>query len=120
MIQAKDLRIGNWVKLDKYFYKVYSVNPLENKLIDKDKIIISGWYVDGIKPIQLTEEILLKCGFKKINKIYFRKGALTIEVQSFGHFRVSFDGKMLVNLKHLHQLQNLYFALSNEELNIEL
>ena len=102
-IKANELMLNNWVLLHGKYYQVED-------------------FGDGevVEPISLTEEILLKCGFKKINKIYFRKGALTIEVQSFGHFRVSFDGKMLVNLKHLHQLQNLYFALTNEELNIEL
>ena len=112
MIRANDLRVGNWVNVD--YTSGLKPRQIEAKVLN-DKL-----YLGAIQPIPLTEEILLKCGFKKVNKIFYRKGALTIEIQSFGHFRISLDKKMLCNVKHLHQLQNLYFALTNEELKIEL
>ena len=127
-IKANELRIGNWVKLDKYFYRVYSVNPLENKLIDKDKIIISGWYVDGIQPIPLTEEILFKCDECKWHstKWYIVKiGSIIVSVNTKTKTTTITDDytdEVMLNIKceYLHQLQNIVHSLTHEELNIEL
>ena len=130
MILENELRIGNWVKLNKYFYRVYSVDPLAIKLIDKDKITISGYYVDGIKPIPLTEEILLKCGFTQDADGSFQKNDVSIFLDN--RFKTNLylqtndsDRKFSwfgyeCKVNHLHHLQNLYFALTGEELKIEL
>jgi hypothetical protein len=74
-----------------------------------------------VKPIPLTEEWLLKFGFVKIyNCIY--------EIEMDGHV-IEFDlrfrkmsvyfGDILLQLKYVHELQNLYFALTSEELTIK-
>ena len=62
-MKAEELRIGNWVK-DKRnrFWKVHDVL--------KDGIDLHcGWCAftyDEIEPIEITEEILLKCGFEDL------------------------------------------------------
>ncbi len=67
-------------------------------------------------PIPLTEEILLKCGFKKNTNytpcgkaIFYKNGyiiycGVTIEIE----------------IKYLHQLQNLYYCLTGEELKVKI
>ena len=77
------------------------------------------------QPIPLTEEWLLKFGFKKV------KGWGTYEFYSLhtGYLEFQFDkdglgisienqNLMLSHIKYVHQLQNLYFALTGEELTI--
>ena len=68
--------------------------------------------------IPLTEEILLKCGtslglgwydFKPF-EYNFTSGELWV----FG------SDVAITHIKHLHELQNLYYSLCDEELNIEL
>jgi hypothetical protein len=117
-MEANELRIGNWL-----------INPfggkgtVESIYLDSVKLKESNSFVPLVhcKPIQLTDEILLKCGFVKINKSrYLRKGALTICIEPNNIFRFSLDGSFLVNLEFLHQLQNLYFALTGKELQITL
>jgi len=77
---------------------------------------------DDLQPITLTEEILLKCRFKecgedfKLEEYTFNLTLKTLCWWSLGFYNSS-DFR---NVKHLHQLQNLYFALTNEELKIEL
>ena len=81
-----------------------------------------------VKPILLTEDILLKCGFTKVLNQY--KKITSINKGNFDNipFIILYlenefqydDLRFRTNIKHLHQLQNLYFALTSEELNIQL
>lgn len=110
MVKANELRIGNWV-IDNITKAHGQVNHISNK----DDDIYT--------PIILTDEILLKCRFKYQNilkKIYFKN------VWLFNRFRINetadngiFYYKEL-KVDSLHKLQNLYFCLTGEELNITL
>jgi hypothetical protein len=76
-------------------------------------------------PIPLTEEILLKCGFIKstlVEGCYFhnQKERLYISIANQHAIHFGNINGVLVMIDYLHQLQNLYFALTGEELNIEL
>ena len=119
MIKIEELRIGNWVfdqDCEPYYFQIEQIR--------KD-IGDSLWvyYRNGSikckvpEPIPLTEEILLKCGFVPcsiMDNHYYLEGLLLWNIQ--GMF---INGRTDVRLKHLHQLQNLYFALTNEELNYD-
>ncbi|AGO47465.1 hypothetical protein Phi19:3_gp061 [Cellulophaga phage phi19:3] len=82
-------------------------------------------FIDYLQPIPLTEEWLLKFGFVKNDWtdggtiIYYgwQNGAVLLETDSNSSFFI-LDGKHeeFNNIKHVHQLQNLYFALTGEEL----
>ncbi len=118
MIKANELRLGN-----KMFI------PSTNQIVEISCInkYIGVYVNDGfswlgfqeIKPIPLTEEILLKCGFVEIDTYddhyyYLQKCDLGLD-RSFQPYGIGF----IPDLKHVHQLQNLYFALTNEELKIK-
>lgn len=133
MIQANELRIGNYVYDD--FNEIHRVESVQsNRLIEYNgsgdpNVIISKldgcdrFYVsDYVNPIPLTEEILLKCGFEKFLKGI--KGSDIHDTYRLGFFQIEnhfgiylFHG---IEIKHTHQLQNLFFAISGHELNIEL
>ena len=109
-MKATDLRIGNIVNLDGYYNTI------------KGGICLMPSEVERYKPIELTEEILLKCGFEKhfeLDNVLCLLG-FSIEDRS-GKFNLFYNGACVVpSIKYLHQLQNLYFALTGEELNIQL
>jgi hypothetical protein len=110
MIKANELRIGN-----KIFYrnKAITVNWQELKWIQEEN--------NNFQPIPLTEEILLKCGFVKDGRwfcLHFGFYSIGIANDESGFNYVWDDG--FRTIKYLHQLQNLYFALTNEELTINL
>ena len=69
------------------------------------------------KAIPLSEEWLLKFGFEQRegwdDTEYFFKKGIEIYTDLLGF---NYDG---FNIKHVHQLQNLYFALTNEDLKIK-
>lgn len=102
----------------------------------RDFQIAVEWGADCYQPIPLTEDILLKCGFQKmIVDSYLKQDDITmftkgyIELSSDLHLLYyTFDDRHDVwyyeildrQIKYLHELQNLYFALSGEELQIKL
>jgi hypothetical protein len=133
-MKANELRIGNWVM-------AYN-SPVQIESIDKDGGInytsandewtVDYWFVYQIKeidPIPLTPEILEKAGFSNPYNIGYH---LYIDKENTEGFGINFDDegwdigqnhemfKFHSELKHLHQLQNLYYALTGEELQIEL
>jgi len=72
--------------------------------------------------IPLTEEVLLKAGFKKsayfITDYYIDKYRYSIKTKAFC-VMINGDAFVLFYAKYLHTLQN-FFQLTNKELNIDL
>lgn len=130
MIKSNELRSGNyiWNTFNNPLI-VISINPyfgtdkyIEGVSCKFENGIPSGFSpIDKINPIPLTEEILLKCGFKD--------GSLGIEsdygAMLYGNTTtVSLEdcdgGDIGIKIKYVHQLQNLIFALTGKELQITL
>jgi hypothetical protein len=115
---SNELRIGN------YYDHNGEIKQVTPSVIDEVFATKRSWY----KPIPLTEEILLKCGFIRHHndyyntRIYIKNVIDNIEFE-WGCFPIELGSGLIVTnikLKYLHQLQNLYFALTNEELKIIL
>jgi alkyl sulfatase BDS1-like metallo-beta-lactamase superfamily hydrolase len=70
-----------------------------------------------ITPIALTQKILSKCGFIKIGNTWKHKNLRLKELPN-GHFKLS-TTMTSQEIKHIHQLQNLFFVLTGEELNVD-
>jgi len=126
------LRIGNIVR-DKISGDLLRITELNETtvgatVINRDKYPLpDGWEME---PIPLTPEILVKYGFKKFNLSsghYFqldfnnKEAFLFDERLSYGIMGIAnFEWSACDHIHHLHQLQNLYFALTGEELNYTL
>jgi hypothetical protein len=125
------LRIGNLLR-DNISKTELEVIELTNEDIKTYVIVRSkfplkdGW---GIEPIPLTEEWLLRLGFKKRVTIghsvqYFiginpvtQDWLFDIVWQDSQEFPFYRNGHF--KIQHIHQLQNLYFALTGGELTIK-
>lgn len=115
MIQANELRIGNWFKDYDWKYFQWEIRHFElmNLSIDADEIIS--------ELIPLTEEILSKC-----NAV--RRGGewqITINDSTFifkgdlnhGYYYTGGEGcKLSSYFYNLHELQNLFYAITKTEL----
>jgi hypothetical protein len=131
-MKPNELRIGNWVKLfNDEFNKIH--------VISKTAIQVEGGIIGGevfkleqIQPIPLTPEILEKCGFvKQYDECVFDFGNSRIEQviwadsepewkfrRILGNDLTSWRHGMIA-INYLHQLQNLVFALTGEELTFK-
>jgi hypothetical protein len=115
MINPKELRLGNIILLDNKHKRI--VSYLE---IDTD---CSRWFTG----IPLTPEILEKCGFEttgdfknnitcdfKSKKLW--NGAQVNIYSRHKRFYYWMNETYNIELKSLHQLMNIFFALTNTEL----
>ena len=113
MIVARELRIGNYVNLitdghehepDTFEWTIEDYEYYETEMFK-------------ILPIPLTEEWLIKFGFvkDKLEVGLYHFNDLEIFLPNYFTWKTQF----INNIKHVHQLQNLYFALTNEELAIK-
>lgn len=117
-MKASELRIGNYLYNDNVVVKIDA------------RSIFDIWDDEGLrnyKSIPLTEDWLLKFGFKcvwsgqgegstfKLSDIYLHSHDF---VKNFS--LVEFQGKdVKIKINSVHQLQNLYFALTGQELKIK-
>lgn len=113
-MKANELRIGNLIYGGGQIRKVTEIKndgcitePIDDYKPDFSK---------GINPIPLTEEWLVRFGFDQLESgTYICPNQIVLRKDIKGYLYEIFKGKETL-VKHVHQLQNLYFALTGEEL----
>lgn len=135
-MDAKELRIGNLVTDQFYesFKTVIEVESVNDKGINLQicddgnypecaKIWIEPEYkFNDLNPIPLTEEWLIKFGLIKLRSpmLSFVLGCYEICFNPISEdYSVILKGGVICTLKYVHQLQNLYFALTGKELELK-
>ena len=124
-MEVQELRVGNY--LFKYGEVVKVVEIGIKHKGDTNYYLRSendncGYWIDQFNPIPLTEEILLKCGFKKRSDGHFnilKHSEVDIIIcNDFSSWQCDGINFSVNRIKYLHQLQNLYWCLVGKELNI--
>ena len=111
MIQANELRIGNLVN-SKNDGIISITNISEKSVAVSEAHCYNHIPVEFISPIRLTEEWLLKFGYDLITENHYAISGHLIWICN----DLFICDKNGIILKHVHQLQNLYFALTGCEL----
>jgi hypothetical protein len=119
-MKANEMRYGNYYCYDGIIFK-HNYIDFTLVIIDTpaDRYCLD---VEEIQPIPLTEEWLLKFGFEKEKPDYlwWRLNGVTINVFNGEAYKLNTGGYTFYrHFKHVHQLQNLYFALTGEELTLK-
>jgi hypothetical protein len=114
-MKTTDFRIGNLMR-DKYSKDIIKVNG-----ITENDIFFSGNFTKEwqAEPISLTEEWLLKFGFKVdygCILLSTKRGTITIEEDLAEISSVITHNGFMAPCEYVHELQNLYYALTKEEL----
>ena len=141
---STDLRIGNWIKYEDKLVQVVQLSSLMILCQKDENQFLVNCAPEVFQPIELTEEVLLKIGFKKVFQSKVTKGRFELNVDMGDNefrnivYHIYASGNTNLNItqrrcaslcddsmdksgiKYLHQLQNAYFILTGEELNIEL
>ena len=117
-MKTMELRIGNYV----YFNgEICTVAGYSHTFIHLNNCK-KGSILEHIKPIPISDGLLLKFGFKEdkfcLNGFYKKNIVRNISLKS--HMDTVYldidDEYDLADCKYVHQLQNLFFALTGEEL----
>lgn len=139
-MEANELRIGNYVYFFKEKHEVIGIHFL-NRIIELWRFgIVKQVNIKDIEIIPITEEWLLKFGFKKAEgsdcdyKLQIQKdnklGNTDFDIWiDFGEEGVLSDFPIIqivsqnsewlrTDIKYIHQLQNLYFSLKGYELTL--
>ena len=116
-MKASELRIGNLVNVRDEIVPISSLSNLNcSTLIKGCNFAERHFAYDNIKPIQLTEEWLLRIGF--VPNPYqdrYENEVMHVECNKTRGITELWIDKM-PHIQYVHQLQNLYFALTGEEL----
>ena len=113
-MKANELRIGNWVSNGEIGFQITS------KDIYHRDVRVYGSFIKGIP---ITPEWLQRFGFEKIGNGW----QLDVEINHYCLYSESgkyvdlfvFSDEVGQQCQYIHQLQNLYFALTGEELEIK-
>lgn len=144
MIQANELRIGNYFRGIGGIQTVLALNENTNGLpvfVSKEHkqayshLILchqngNQYKPFEVEPIPLTEEILLKCnlkfdtdGFWHLTENVLFKDSDIVSIKGYQPYSFNLIDEVNsfgVKIINLHQLQNLFHALTGQELTIEL
>lgn len=118
MINANELMIGNWVTLENRLNPI-QVTPRSFKYVVYGQI--------DFEPIPLTPEILEKAGFEwsDIGELYTLDAGNIQFISGDGRevetvTNQSFQTRFGNTIRSVHSLQQVYFALTGQPLNITL
>lgn len=115
-MKSTELRLGN-LFIEKYSRQIIEVEKLEKNAITFSGKFKGEWQAD---PMPLNEDILLKFGFKRFpwglvkNELLFKDNI----IKQCQELTIEIGNGFKTSVKYVHQLQNLYFALTLEELKI--
>ena len=122
VLKCTDLRIGNLVysKETNRFQKITGLTD-ENPFIDAVTFDYTNY--DEIEAIPITEEMLFNFGYGKKHDIYYKNNSLLRFIgnevfYSRGEIDDAEFQEYITSVKYVHQLQNLYFALTGRELTV--
>lgn len=130
-MESKELRLGNYILLakDHTFVEtnvpagaICKVQLIKSATVGIDCVrtncvCFAEIPISKVDPILLTEEWLYKCDFRKKES-----GNITTYYHPLIELDAHFFPKGVdhtIEIKYLHQLQNIYFALTGNELEID-
>jgi len=113
IIEANEVRLGNWlIEVPDKWVQVQDLIQTEFSYL------LNGLDLELFRPIPITPAFLLKAGFKKQQDCWHR-GTFVIRdflEELFFHPNGAITGQ---HIEQVHELQNLYYAITKEELIIE-
>ena len=122
MLYVKDLRIGNLIK----WISTNTVEVVQEINSCGKYHLINNVQIIDAEPIELTEEWLFRFGFERheLDNWFYLKiindwTRLNININgSVCELSISNHGAV-INVTYVHQLQNLYYALTQTELTLK-
>jgi len=129
-INFKELRLDNYICINN------NLHPCRVKEITMSSVVVesikenySEPTINSMNPIPLTEEWLIKFGFgyaRITDRLYTIKKTdgfygFYINKETMSYCTFDYEGTIddIIKIEYVHQLQNLYFALTKQELTMK-
>jgi hypothetical protein len=117
-MKATEVRIGNLLNHNNGFVVgPFTVNSIHISDLERDNA-----YAKEYEPIPLTEEWLISFGFIDDKITFELKGFMLGWYRNDEFYYLptnQINVRNKIQIKYVHQLQNLYFALTGEELGLQ-
>jgi len=115
-MKATELSLGNWFEIKDQEVKTYAqIEGVGNLQLAAGQL----WSIEELEPIPLTEEWLERFGFEWDGEMWFHKAEDWIMIDLSDNMVRLWDGWLYREIKYVHTLQNLYHALTGEELTVK-
>lgn len=141
-MEVTELRIKNLVQLTDQWYvdnhmlyntpKIVMVDDISKEHLADNSYYVAGYNLSDLEPIPLSEEWIMKLGFKKNgDNFYDSDNSIMIEgrhqLENSFWLSMGYDTcrentttwHIISMVKYVHQLQNLYISLMEEELQMQ-
>ncbi len=105
-MESKQFRLGNYVHIESQDYEIILLDAYRELMVD---------------PIPLTEKLLVDLGLEPsafTGLYYDKEGLIDVKVSWDNKFTVFYKNFEIREVEFVHDLQNLAFALTKEELKI--
>jgi hypothetical protein len=116
-MNAKELRVGNLIGFNINHNEIGVVSEILKNQIGINHRLDMKYHIENLKPIELTYQWLDKFGFE------FKDAGDFGHYYSLEDFDLNQDYQPIdfdcIEIKYVHQLQNVYFALTGKELEIK-
>lgn len=133
-MRVEELRIGNYVIDNLEICQVIQIEANGNVMTTcKSRFPISN--VEDLDPLKLTENVLLMCGFEKSTKYIFDHDSGVVfdapnDWNNTSDYPIGIDcsksvmgynsEEIIIRCLTLHDLQNKFFAITGEDLKVDL
>lgn len=126
-MNSKDFRIGNYIFFESILSEITGImrEQISFKYNTGGKDQYAQLITPGIRPIKITEEWLLKFGFSFMPESEYALNTYVLDEFQLWNKNVDFSeivylsNRDSIEVKSIHQLQNLFFALKGKDLYLE-
>ena len=110
------MNLENQLRLNNYLLDTKSNQIFEVQF--SDLLAMQNGEIDYYKPVEITEERLIKLGFTKTTESRYPKFHLSyiITIGTVNWWFGNIHGNFIANIEFIHELQNLYFSLKGVDL----
>lgn len=128
MIDKQELRLGSAVKIDdeEDILFIYELGRFSCQVCEKnDSILMDDFSYSDLIAVEISPDLLVQCGLEKrfpiescniwdMKPAPTRNGVFSLALIKSGWIFMTAPGAMPFH--HIHQLQNLYYSLTGQEL----
>jgi len=116
-MNSNGLKLSNYVEYNGVTVQISELQHAQCTIYSSDFIVNMAVFYNKIKPIPITEKWLYNAGFSYCDgRMWFEKYGILSDYDKKYISMIDREGEHFSICNYVHELQNLYFALTGSEL----